>query len=79
MKKNILLKILIILNVFFVVSILTYVLALMLFESITSPESLISIALIEIGLTAVISKIFFILIDKIGESKKTNEVDNLLN
>lgn len=79
MKKNILLKILIILNVFFVVSILTYVLALMLFESITSPESLISIALIEIGLTAVISKIFFILIDKIGESKKSNEVDNLLN
>lgn len=79
MKKNILLKTLIILNVAIAVSILTFLLAEQIFSDITSFESIALISIIIIGLTALISKVFFISISRIDDIKKDREADNLFN
>lgn len=79
MKKNILLKILIILNIVISVGILTYIMADTLFQDVTSIESIALISVIILVLTAVLSKFFFYLIYKNDDSKKDFEVDNLFN
>ncbi len=79
MKKNILLKILIILNVAIAVSILTFIFAEQLFSNIKSIESIALIGVIITGLTVIISKVFFISIFKSDDMKKEYEADNLFN